>query len=172
VRACTSIDTISTSDLAEAEGQVLSKQAWTARFTQDEEEQGQIEIPPGDGSRCAERIPVWSRRTYGCDGMFAWHLAVAIELSAFVQHQTGRADGASQPSGRQQFDSLARNDFAINLPSNRQTDRGNPRSDDRARGNCDLVSGDFSFGLTFNSRWLAKIQLARDFGPLADAGLK
>src|SRR6266851_9107290 len=60
-------------------------------------------------------------------GALARHLAIALELRALVQDQTWRGDRAFEPRCRQQLESFARDDLAVDLPRHGDPGARDPR---------------------------------------------
>jgi hypothetical protein len=89
------------------------------------------------------------------------HLAIAIELSALGYHQPRGDDRASKSRRRLQFNTIARNYFAINLTTDPEPVGRYASGHNGRLRNLNFVAADLTLGYAFNSDQVPEIDLAR-----------
>src|SRR5271154_6439397 len=115
------------------------------------------------GARARRAVPSLRRE------LLRRHLAIAVELRAFVEHQARRADIALHSRRRHQLDAFARGHFAAECAGDRHLARADPRTHDRAGRDHDFVAADLTFRFAFDFHRAAKGKLARGLGAFADS---
>jgi hypothetical protein len=97
------------------------------------------------------------------------HLAITLELRAFIADEGSSGDRAFKACGSQQLETFASDDFPVYLSSDGYTGTGDTSGHNRAFRDQDFLTGNFSVSFAFDRCGSAKYEFAGNFRPFPDS---